>query len=132
MAPITDGYYFMFEIGWFLDLMIPTLVRVQDGLICLVGSKPCDAKNLKPCCVPCGGEAEVKKLSPQEPALKAFKSGDSLVPIEDPHNLEGELDKCLGNQELRGKYMNTTAKAQREAMIERVMSDYQVLSGAQC
>ncbi len=49
MTEIKDGYYFMFEIGWFIDLLIPTLVRVKDGEICLVGSKPCDTKGIKPC-----------------------------------------------------------------------------------
>ena len=43
----SDAYYFMFEIGWFLDLLIPTLVRVKDGSLYLVGSKPCNVKDLE-------------------------------------------------------------------------------------
>ena len=42
MDKIADGYYYMFEIGWFVDLLIPTLVKVKDGNLYLVGSKPCD------------------------------------------------------------------------------------------
>ena len=128
MDKIADGYYFMFEIGWFVDLLIPTLVKVANGNIYLVGSKPCDCKNLKPCCIPAGGEAECKKLSLDDPSLKAFKSIDSLVAINSPDDLEGEFDKNLADKTLQEKYFNSPAKKQREAMIDRVMSDYEILS----
>jgi hypothetical protein len=128
MPEIKDGYYFMFEIGWFLDLLIPTLVRVRDGSLYLVGSKPCNIKNLKPCCIPCGGAEECKKLSLDDPSLKAFKSLDSLVAIENINNLEAELQKSLDNKEKRGRFLNTKGKLQKETTIERVLSDYQVLS----
>ncbi len=128
MDKIADGYYFMFEIGWFVDLLIPTLVKVSDGNLYLVGSKPCDCKNLKPCCIPAGGEAECKKLSLDDPSLKAFKSIDSLVAINNLDDLEGELDTNLADKTLQEKYFNSPAKKQREAMIDRVMSDYQILS----
>jgi hypothetical protein len=128
MDRIADGYYFMFEIGWFVDLLIPTLVKVADGNLYLVGSKPCDCKNLKPCCIPAGGEAECKKLSLDDPSLKAFKSIDSLVAINTLDNLEGELNKNIADQTVLEKYLNSPAKKQREAMIERIMSDYQILS----
>ena len=128
MDNLADGYYFMFEIGWFLDLLIPTIVRVEGGSIYLVGSKPCEANDLKPCCVPAGGEKECKKLSLNDPSLKAFKSIDSLVAIRDTGNLKEELEKSLGAKEISEKYLNTKAKKQREAVIERVESDYQVLS----
>jgi hypothetical protein len=127
MEKIADGYYFMFEIGWFVDLLIPTLVKVKDGNLYLVGSKPCDCKNLKPCCIPAGGEAECKKLSLDDPSLKAFKSTDSLVAINDLDNLESELDKSIADQTIQEKYFNSPAKKQREAMIERVMNDYKIL-----
>ena len=128
MKKIADKYYFMFEIGWFIDLLIPTIVRVLDGNLYLIGSKPCDCKDLKPCCIPSGGEAECKKLSLDDPSLKAFKSADSLVAINDLDNLESELEKTLANQDIQNRYFNSPAKKQREAMIERVMNDYQVLS----
>ena len=128
MEKIADGYYFMFEIGWFIDLLIPTLVRVMGGNLYLIGSKPCDCKDLKPCCIPAGGEAECKKLSLDDPSLKAFKSTNSLVAINDPDNLERELDKTLAGQDIQGRYFNSPAKKQREAMIERIMNDYQILS----
>jgi hypothetical protein len=128
MDKVADGYYFMFEIGWFLDLLIPTIVRVKDGSIYLIGSKPCEAKDLKPCCIPAGGEQECKKLSLDDPSLKAFKSIDSLVAIQNIENLEGELEKSIKDEGIREKYLNSTAKKQREAVIERVESDYQVLS----
>ena len=128
MKKIADGYYFMFEIGWFIDLLIPTLVRVMDGNLYLIGSKPCDCKDLKPCCIPAGGEAECKKLSLDDPSLKAFKSVDSLVAINDLDNFERELDKTLADQGIQDRYFNSPAKKQREAMIERIMNDYQILS----
>ena len=128
MDKIADGYYFMFEIGWFVDLLIPTLVKVADGNLYLVGSKPCDCKGLKPCCIPPGGEAECKKLSLDDPSLKAFKSIDSLVAINNLDDLEGELDKSIADQTIQENYFNSPAKKQREAMIERVMNDYQILS----
>lgn len=128
MDKIADGYYFMFEIGWFVDLLIPTLVKVADGNLYLVGSKPCDCKDLKPCCIPAGGEAECKKLSLDDPSLKAFKSIDSLVAINNLDDLEGELDKSIADQTIQENYFNSPAKKQREAMIERVMNDYQILS----
>ena len=128
MATVADGYYFMFEIGWFMDLLIPTIVRIKDGNFYLVGSKQSECKDMKPCCIPAGGAQECKKLSPDDPAIKAFKSTDSLLPVDDLDNLESELEKSLENQEMRDKYLNSPAKRQREAMIERVMNDYQVLS----
>jgi hypothetical protein len=127
---IADGYYFMFEIGWFIDLLIPTIVRVKEGDIYLLGSKPCDAKNVKPCCMPCGGAEEVKKLSPDDASVKAFKTIDSLVSVNNPDNLSGELEKSLENTEIRAKYLNTKARMQREATAERIINDYQVLSGS--
>jgi hypothetical protein len=128
MDKIANGYYFMFEIGWFVDLLIPTLVKVADGKLYLVGSKPCDCKNLKPCCIPAGGEAECKQLSLDDPSLRAFKSIDSLVAINNLDDLEGELDKSIADQTIQKNYFNSPAKKQREAMIERVMNDYQALS----
>jgi len=129
MDTIRDGYYFMFEIGWFIDLLIPTIVRVKDNDIYLVGSKPCEAKNLKPCCIPSGGAAEVKKLSTDDAAVKAFKTIDSLVPVNDLDNLADELKKSLENREIHDKYLNTKARMQREATVERIINDYQILSG---
>jgi hypothetical protein len=123
-----DGYYFMFEIGWFIDLLIPTLVRIKDGSLYLVGSKPYEAKDLKPCCIPAGGMQECKKLSLGDPALQAFKSLDSLVAIDDLENLEGELNKNLESKRIRERYLSTPAKKQREAIGERVRSDYRVLA----
>jgi hypothetical protein len=128
MGAIKDGYYFMFEIGWFMDLLIPTIVRIKDGNYYLVGSKQSECKDIKPCCIPAGGAQECKKLSPDDPAIKAFKSADSLLPVNDLDDLEKELEKSLENQEMRDRYLNSPAKRQREAMIERVMNDYQVLS----
>ncbi len=128
MATVADGYYFMFEIGWFVDLLIPTLIRVLDGHLYLIGSKPCDCKDVKPCCIPVGGEAECKKLSVDDPSLKAFKSTDSLVAIKELDDLEGALEKSLANQDIQDRFFNSPAKKQREAMIERLMNDYQVLS----
>ena len=46
ITEIKDGYYFMFEIGWFIDLLIPTLVRVKEGVIFLVSSKPVRPREL--------------------------------------------------------------------------------------
>ncbi len=128
MEKVSDGYYFMFEIGWFLDLLIPTIVRVKDGNLHLVASKPHEAKDLKPCCIPAGGVQECKKLSLDDPSIKAFKSIDSLVEIQNIENLEGELEKSLKDEGMREIYLNSTAKKQREAVIERVENDYQVLS----
>lgn len=128
MATAADGYYFMFEIGWFMDLLIPTIVRIKDGNFYLVGSKQSECKDIKPCCIPAGGAQECKKLSPDDPAIKAFKSSDSLLPVDDLDDLERELEKCLENQEMRDKYLNSPAKRQREAIIERIVNDYQVLS----
>ena len=128
MATVADGYYFMFEIGWFMDLLIPTIVRIKDGNFYLVGSKQSECKDIKPCCIPAGGAQECKKLSPDDPAIKAFKSTDSLLPVDDLDDLESELEKSLENQEMRDKYLNSPAKRQREAIIERIVNDYQVLS----
>jgi len=128
MSELKDGYYFMFEIGWFLDLLIPTLVRVKDSSLYLVGSKPCNIKDLKPCCIPCGGAEESKKLALDDPSLKAFKSLDSLIAVENTANLEIELQKSLENKEIRERYFNTKGKLQKETTIERIMSDYRVLS----
>ena len=129
MSEIKDGYYFMFEIGWFIDLLIPTLVRVKDDIICLVGSKPCDTKGIKPCCLPCGDELEVKKLSMDDPVIKGFKCIYSLILIDDYNNLNVELEKNLSKNEIRDKYFNNTAKKSRETLIDRVQNDYNVLSG---
>ena len=118
----------MFEIGWFLDLLIPTLVRVKDGSLYLVGSKPCNIKDLKPCCIPCGGAEESKKLALDDPSLKAFKSLDSLIAVENTANLEIELQKSLENKEIRDRYLNTKGKLQKETTIERIINDYQVLT----
>jgi hypothetical protein len=128
MEQPADGYYFMFEIGWFLDLLIPTLVRVKDGSLYLVGSKPCDIKDLKPCCIPCGGAEECKKLSFDDAALKAFKSADSLRPVSCPADPQEELQKALEDNDVRARYFNTTGKQRKEATLERIKSDYQVLS----
>jgi len=125
---LADGYYFMFETGWFIDLLIPTIARVKDGNLYFVGSKPCDAKGLKPCCIPAGGEAECKKLSFDNPSLKAFKSIDSLIAINDLDDLEGELKRSMEDEDVREKYLNSKAKKQRKALIERVVNDYRVLS----
>jgi hypothetical protein len=123
-----DGYYFMFEIGWFFDLLIPTLVRVKDGSLYLVGSKPCEIKDLKPCCIPCGGAEECKKLSFDDAALKAFKSIDSLHPVRAADVLSEALGKKLADPEIRSRYFNTRGKQQKEATPERIRSDYLVLS----
>ena len=128
MATVADGYYFMFEIGWFMDLLIPTIVRIKDGNFYLVGSKQSECKDIKPCCIPAGGAQECKKLSPDDPAIKAFKSADSLLPVDDLDDLERALEKSLENQEMRDRYLNSPAKRKREAIIERVVNDYQVLS----
>lgn len=128
MEKVSDGYYFMFEIGWFLDLLIPTIVRVKDGSLHLVASKPHEAKDLKPCCIPAGGVKECRKLPLDDSSLKAFKSIDSLVVVHNSDDLEGELEKSLELEGIREKYLNTTAKKQREAVIERVINDYKVLS----
>lgn len=128
MGTIADGYYFMFEIGWFLDLLIPTLVRVRGGKLYLVGSKPSAQKDLKPCCIPAGGATECKELALDDPALRAFKSAASLIPLTDPGAIEQELQLNLGRQEIKDRYFNTTAKKQREATVERLMNDYRVLS----
>ena len=128
MATVADGYYFMFEIGWFMDLLIPTIVRIKDGNFYLVGSKQSECKDIKPCCIPAGGAQECKKLSPDDPAIKAFKSTDSLLPVDNLDDLERALEKSLENQEMRDRYLNSPAKRKREAIIERVVNDYQVLS----
>ena len=128
MKKIQDGFYFMHEIGWFIDLLIPTCVRVKESSIYLVGSKTSNCKNLKPCCIPCGGSAEVKTLSLDDPSVRAFKTTDSLVPIRNVDDLAEELQICLENKEFRDKYLNTKAKLQREATVERILSDYRVLS----
>lgn len=130
MARIEDGYYFMFEIGWFIDLLIPTIVQVKDGTIFLVGSKATECRELKPCCMPCGGATEVKQLLPDDPAVKAFKTLDSLVQVRNPENLAGELEKVLNNTELRDRYLSTGSRVQREATIERIQNDYHVLRNA--
>jgi hypothetical protein len=129
MTEIKDGYYFMFEIGWFIDLLIPTLVRVKEDVIFLVSSKPCETKGIKPCCMPCGDDLEVKKLSMDDPLIKAFKSISSFIPIDDCNNLDGELEINLSKTEIRDKYFNSAAKMSRETLIDRVQNDYTVLSG---
>ena len=129
MTEIKDGYYFMFEIGWFIDFLIPTLVRVKEDVIFLVSSKPCETKGIKPCCMPCGDDLEVKKLSMDDPVIKAFKSISSFIPIDDCNNLEGELEINLSKTEIRDKYFNSAAKMSRETLIDRVQNDYTVLSG---
>jgi len=128
MDKVGSGYYFMFEIGWFLDLLIPTIVRIKDGNLYLIGSKPHQAKDIKPCCIPAGGVKECKKYSFNDPTLKAFKCVESLIVINDLGDLGGELRRSLENKEMRDRYLNSTAKKQREAVIERIMNDYQVLS----
>lgn len=127
MGEVRDGYYFMFEIGWFLDLLIPTLVRIKNGALHLVGSKPYNAKDLKPCCIPPGGTQECKKYSLEDPTLKAFKCIDSLIAIHDLKDLEGELSKSLEDGGIRATYLNTPAKKQREAIVERVVNDFYIL-----
>jgi hypothetical protein len=42
--------------------------------------------------------------------------------------LEGELLKSLETKEIRDSYLNTPAKKQREAIVERVVNDYGILS----
>ena len=128
MSGLRDGYYFMFEIGWFLDLLIPTLVRIKDGSLYLVGSKPCNVKDLKPCCIPSGGSEECKKFSFDDPSIKSFKCLESLIAIQNPEDLEGELKKGLANSEIRDRYLNTRGKVQKEATIERIANDFNVLS----
>jgi hypothetical protein len=128
MSTVADGYYFMFEIGWFLDLLIPTLVRIRDGKLYLVGSKPSAQKDLKPCCIPAGGTAECKELALDDETLRAFRSLESLVPLNDPGALERELELNLAMQDMRDRYFNTTAKKQREATVERLTNDYGILS----
>ena len=123
-----DGFYFMFEIGWFLDLLIPTLVRVKDGSLYLVGSKSCEIKDLKPCCIPCGGAEECKKLSFDDATLKAFRSVDSLIAVHTTEDLAEELQRALDDKEIRDRYFNTRGKVQKEATLERLKNDYQVLS----
>lgn len=129
MTEIKDGYYFMFEIGWFIDLLIPTLVRVKEDVIFLVSSKPCETKGIKPCCMPCGDDLEVKKLLMDDPVIKAFKSISSFISIDDCNNLDGELEINLSKTEIRDKYFNSAAKMSRETLIDRVQNDYTVLSG---
>ena len=128
MDKVGSGYYLMFETGWFLDLLIPTIVRIKDGNLYLIGSKPHQAKDIKPCCIPAGGVKECKKYSFNDPTLKAFKCVESLIVINDLGDLGGELRRSLENKEVRDKYLNSTAKKQREAMIKRIMNDYRVLS----
>ncbi len=128
MGTVADGYYFMFEIGWFIDLLIPTLVRVRGGKLYLVGSKPSASKDLKPCCIPAGGAAECKELALDDPALRAFKSTESLVPLTNPGAIERELELNLENPAIQERYFNSKAKKQREATVERLMNDYRVLS----
>lgn len=128
MGTVADGYYFMFEIGWFLDLLIPTLVRVRGGKLYLIGSKPSAQKDLKPCCIPAGGAADCKELALDDPALRAFKSTDSLVSLNDPGAIEQELELNLENPAIQERYFNSKAKKQREATIERLMNDYRILA----
>lgn len=128
MGAIADGYYFMFEIGWFIDLLIPTLVRVRGGRLYLVGSKPSAQKDLKPCCITAGDTAECKALALDDPTLKAFRSADSLVPLKDPGTIERELELNLENPSIQEKYFNSRVKKQREATVERLKNDYRVLS----
>ena len=97
-----DGFYLMFEIGWFLDLLIPTLVRVKDE--------------------------RCKKLSFDDPSLKAFKCLASLAAVENTADLESGLNRSLSNQDIRGRYFNTKGKQQKEATLDRIKNDYQVLS----
>ena len=120
MSELKDAYYFMFEIGWFLDLLIPTLVRVKDGSLYLVGSKPCNIKDLKPCCIPCGGAEECKKLSFDDPSIKAFKCLESLTGIQNPENLEGELQKSLANSELRIAISTQRERCKRKRQLKEL------------
>ena len=112
MATIADGYYFMFEIGWFIDLLIPTIVRIKDESLYYVGSKPCDCEDVKPCCIPAGGETQCKEVSLNDPSLTAFKCIDSLVAIIDLDDLGGALVKSLADQAIQEKYFNTRSKKQ--------------------
>jgi len=125
---MNDGYYFMFEIGWFMDLLIPTLVRIHDGALYLVGSKACQEKNLKPCCMPCGGAEEIKKYAFHDALIKAFKIADSLIPAINTDDLEGELERNLDSKLVQEMYFNTRAKKLREATGERIINDYKVLA----
>jgi hypothetical protein len=93
-----------------------------------VGSKQCNVKELKPCCIPSGGEEECKKIFFDDPSIKAFKCLESLTAIQSPEDLEGELQKSLENSELRDRYFNTKGKIQKEATLERIANDYKVLS----
>ncbi len=130
MSSVADGYYFMFEIGWFLDLLIPTLVRVSGGMLYLVGSKTSAQKDLRPCCIPAGGAAECKALALDDAMLRAFRNLEALVPLDDPGALEQELELNLERQEIQTRYFNTRAKKQRKATVARLMNDYQVLSSS--
>jgi len=125
---MNDGYYFMFEIGWFMDLLIPTLVRIHDGALYLVGSKACQEKNLKPCCMPSGGAEEIKKYAFDDALIKAFKIADSLIPAINTADLEGELERNLDSKLVQDMYFNTRAKKLRAATGERIINDYKVLA----
>jgi hypothetical protein len=50
------------------------------------------------------------------------------VAISDIKDLEGELEKNLADRKIQEKYFNSPAKRQREALVERLVNDYQVLS----
>jgi hypothetical protein len=128
MKTVADGYYFMFEIGWFLDLLIPTLVRIRGGKLYLVGCKSSAQKDLKPCCIPAGGAAECRELALDDPALRAFKSIESLIPLKEPGAIERELELHLENPSIQESYFNSKAKKGREATVERLMNDYRVLA----
>jgi hypothetical protein len=129
---MNDGYYFMFEIGWFMDLLIPTLVRIHNGALYLVGSKVCQEKNLKPCCIPCGGAEDLKKYSFDDTMIKAFRMADSLVPVTDKEDLAGELERTIESKVVHDMYFNTRAKKMREATGERIQNDYKVLARMAC
>lgn len=129
---MNDGYYFMFEIGFFMDLLIPTIVRIHNGALYLVGSKACQEKNLKPCCMPLGGAEEVKKYAFDDTMIKAFRIADSLVAVTNTDDLEGELARNLDSKALQDAYFNTRAKKMREATGERIINDYKVLARMEC
>jgi hypothetical protein len=118
----------MFETGWFMDLLIPTNVRIKNGKIFFVGCKATDNKNCKPYCMPCGGVEAVQKLSHDDATVKAFGMLESLVPLNDSMNVKQELDKHLGNNKIKEKYFNTRGKKQHRATLTRVTTDLQTLS----
>lgn len=128
MDKTADGYYLMFETGWFMDLMIPTTVRVKDGRIYFVGSKPCENKDLRPCCMPCGGAEEIKVLTPEDPSVKGFGMIDSFVPLGKSLHIETDVEKLLDSDDIKKRYFNTKGKKERRATLKRLKNDFQILS----